>query len=217
LPDPELERRPVPEQTAILVEHASPPAEIAAAVERHWRVLARAILDGYPVGHLQHHFPLVTKLVDEARHHNTDEASARIAAGHAVAFELGWRLFESFIRSAAQLEDLTADELRRSANQLRDSILSTPSTAEIAAPLTRRPSETRNVGPSRAFGKVRSCYTLSAPSRPLTPGTHDGQDRCRRGRLEPRPDGNSPVKPSGPTDTSVALATMMRLWRIAPG
>jgi TetR/AcrR family transcriptional regulator, repressor for neighboring sulfatase len=114
------------EQTAILVGHASPPAEIASAAERHWRVLARAILDGYPVGQLQHHFPVVTKLVDEARHHNRDEASARIAAGHAVAFELGWRLFESFIRSAAQLEDLTADELRRSANRLRDSIVSTP-------------------------------------------------------------------------------------------
>jgi TetR/AcrR family transcriptional regulator, repressor for neighboring sulfatase len=114
------------EQAATLVEHTSPPVEIAAAVERHWRVLARAILDGYPVGQLQHHFPLVTKLVDKARHHNTDEATARIAAGHAVALELGWRLFESFIRSAAELEDLTADELRRSANQLRDSILSTP-------------------------------------------------------------------------------------------
>jgi AcrR family transcriptional regulator len=112
-------------QTAILVEQASPPAEIAAAVERHWRVLARAILDGYPVGELQHHFPLINKLIDEARHHTTNDVAARLAAGHAVALELGWRLFESFIRSAAELEDLTTDELRRSADKLRDAILST--------------------------------------------------------------------------------------------
>jgi TetR/AcrR family transcriptional regulator, repressor for neighboring sulfatase len=112
------------DETATLVERGAPPDEIDAALERHLRVLARAILDGYPAGRLQHHFPLVAKLVDDARDHNTDEVAARVAAGHAVALELGWQLFESFIRSAAGLEDLSVDELRRSATQLRNSILS---------------------------------------------------------------------------------------------
>jgi TetR/AcrR family transcriptional regulator, repressor for neighboring sulfatase len=110
-------------ETATLVERGAPPAEIDTALERHLRVLARAVLDGYPAGRLQHRFPLVAKLVDEARDHAADEVAARLAAGHAVAFELGWQLFGSFIRSAAGLEDLGLDELRRSATELRSSIL----------------------------------------------------------------------------------------------
>jgi len=94
--------------------------------ERQWRVLARAILDGYQVGRLQRRFPFVTQLMDEARRGTDDDTEARLAAGHVVALELGWRLFEPFIRSATGLQDLAGTELWRATNDLSRHILSAP-------------------------------------------------------------------------------------------
>jgi AcrR family transcriptional regulator len=104
-------------------EMAAGSARTDEAVERQWRVLARAILDGYPVGRLQHKFPFVTRLVDEARSRMRDDTAARLAAGHVVALELGWRLFEPFLRSATGLEALEADELWRATAALSSRIL----------------------------------------------------------------------------------------------
>jgi AcrR family transcriptional regulator len=87
-----------------------------AAVERHWRVIAWAILDGYPVGRLQHRFPYVSKLVERARAHHLDDDAARLAAGNALALELGWRLFEPFVRSAAGLRHVPPSRMRESIN-----------------------------------------------------------------------------------------------------
>jgi AcrR family transcriptional regulator len=87
-----------------------------AAVERHWRVIAWAILDGYPVGRLQHRFPYVSKLIDRARAHHLDDEAARLAAGNALALELGWRLFEPFVRSAAGIRKVPPTRLRESTN-----------------------------------------------------------------------------------------------------
>jgi AcrR family transcriptional regulator len=89
---------------------------VDVVVERHWRVIARAILDGYPVGRLQHRFPYVSKLVDRAHAHHPDDVAARLAAGNAVALELGWRLFEPFVRSAAGLRDVPPLQLREAIN-----------------------------------------------------------------------------------------------------
>jgi AcrR family transcriptional regulator len=83
-----------------------------AAVERHWRVIARAILDGYPVGQLQHQFPYVSMLVERAQPHHPDDVSARLAVGNAVALELGWRLFEPFVRAATATRDVPSPRLR---------------------------------------------------------------------------------------------------------
>jgi AcrR family transcriptional regulator len=87
-----------------------------AAVERHWRVIAWAILDSYPVGRLQRRFPYVSRLVSRALPHHPDEVSARLAAGNAVALELGWRLFEPFVRSATGIRDVPSPRLRRAIN-----------------------------------------------------------------------------------------------------
>ena len=97
--------------------------DTGAVAERQWRVLARAILDGYPVGQLQHRFPFVAQLVAEAEQHTADVAAARLAAGHVVALELGWRLFEPFIRSAAGLESIDGDELWGAADELSRHVL----------------------------------------------------------------------------------------------
>jgi AcrR family transcriptional regulator len=120
------------------VAATAPDTDVVAVAERQWRVLARAILDGYPVGQLQHRFPFVAQLVAEAEQHTGDVAAARLAAGHVVALELGWRLFEPFIRAAAGLEDMDADELWRVTNELSRHILAapTPAPAPAAGPST---------------------------------------------------------------------------------
>ena len=96
--------------------------------ERQWRVLARAILDGYPVGRLQRRFPFVDELVEEARGATGDDVAARLAAGHVVALELGWRLFEPFLRSATGLEDFDPDALWRATSELSRRVLNAPET-----------------------------------------------------------------------------------------
>ena len=106
------------------VTSGSEQADLVA--ERQWRVLARAILDGYPVGRLQHRFPFVNQLMEEAHLSTEDDTAARLAAGHVVALELGWRLFEPFLRSATGLGDLDPDALWRATSNLSRQLLSQP-------------------------------------------------------------------------------------------
>jgi TetR/AcrR family transcriptional regulator, repressor for neighboring sulfatase len=87
-----------------------------ATVERHWRVVAWAILDGYPVRRLQPRFPYVSRLVERAQPHHPDDFAARVAAGNAAAFELGWRLFEPFPRSATGISDVPSLRLPEAIN-----------------------------------------------------------------------------------------------------
>jgi hypothetical protein len=70
---------------------------LASVVERHWRVVAWSILDGYPVGQLQQQFPYVAGLIERVRSHQPNELAARLVAGNVIALELGWRLFEPFL------------------------------------------------------------------------------------------------------------------------
>lgn len=91
--------------------------DMEAAGGLHLRVLAWAILDGYEVATLQHDFPFVTHLVDRARRHGRPgqpDVDARLRAAHAAALELGWRLFEPFLRGAAGLGEVSTKDLRRS-------------------------------------------------------------------------------------------------------
>ena len=99
---------------------------IERSVNRYLRVLARSILDGYDVGALQHGFPVMARLVDEARAFHEDDHAARLAAGHVVALELGWRLFAPFLRSAAGLQDMREDELLGAASSAASRLLRTP-------------------------------------------------------------------------------------------
>jgi hypothetical protein len=76
------------------------------------RVIARALLDGYPVGQLQTQFPGMSQLLDGIRPRHTDDRSARLALANAAALQFGWRLFEPFLRASTGLDELTDDELR---------------------------------------------------------------------------------------------------------
>lgn len=109
---------------AVLDALSDQPRTAEPAADRQLRVLARAILDGYPVGRMQRRFPTVSALVERSRRSHRDDTDARLAAGHAVALALGWQLFEPFIRSAAELEMIPADTLHAAARDLIGEILS---------------------------------------------------------------------------------------------
>jgi AcrR family transcriptional regulator len=108
---------------ATLVEADPTAPATERAVERNWRVLARAILDGYPVGQLQHQFPYVRGLVERARAYHPDELAARHAAANVIALELGWRLFEPFVRSAAGLRAVPSPRMREFVNAATKTML----------------------------------------------------------------------------------------------
>ncbi|MET0703623.1 MAG: helix-turn-helix domain-containing protein [Mycobacterium sp.] len=74
--------------------------------ERSWKVIARALLDGYDVARLQHRFPNIDQLVASAREdHDDDDYAARVATADALAFQLGWRLFGPFLKAATGLDN----------------------------------------------------------------------------------------------------------------
>ena len=87
-------------------------AEVEQNLDQHMRVMARALLDGYPIGQLQTRFPGVTRLLDEVLPRFDDEREGRLAVANAVALKLGWRFFEPFLRSSAGLDPIGDDEVR---------------------------------------------------------------------------------------------------------
>jgi TetR/AcrR family transcriptional regulator, repressor for neighboring sulfatase len=98
-------------------------ARVAEAVDRQLRVLAYASLDGYPVGELQSRFPTMGVLLDAVRPQHPTELSARLAAAHAIALQLGWCLFGDFLRASTGLEDMDDRTFVRSVGQTAASIL----------------------------------------------------------------------------------------------
>ncbi len=97
-----------------LIDSGASADEIQAARTRQLRVIARALLDGYPAGQLQSSFPAAARLLDEIRPQHPSDDAARLAAAHAIALLLGWQLFEPFLRSATGLHDFSEDKLRQS-------------------------------------------------------------------------------------------------------
>jgi TetR/AcrR family transcriptional regulator, repressor for neighboring sulfatase len=89
-------------------------SEIADAVDRQLRVLARASLDGYAIGELQSRFPTMEKLLEVVRERHSTELSARLAAAHTIALQLGWVLFGGFLRASTGLEDIDESTFARS-------------------------------------------------------------------------------------------------------
>ncbi|MCG7606386.1 MULTISPECIES: TetR/AcrR family transcriptional regulator [Mycobacterium] len=95
-----------------LLDNGGPADEIELNMDRHMRVMARALLDGYPIGQLQTRFPGVTRLLDEVLPRFDDERAGRLAVANAVALKLGWRFFEPFLRSSAGLDPISDGEVR---------------------------------------------------------------------------------------------------------
>ena len=100
------------EELAAGVEQDLPRDELEARGERQLKVLARALLDGYDVGRLQHRFPNIQTAIARAREGHEDDLDARLAAADAVALMLGWRLFAPFLVAAVGLPDASQDDWR---------------------------------------------------------------------------------------------------------
>ncbi|MBW0017431.1 MAG: TetR/AcrR family transcriptional regulator [Mycobacterium sp.] len=98
--------------TATLVQDGAPASETERALDRHMRVMARTLLDGYPAGQLQTRFPGASYLLDQVRPGYRNERDAQLAVANALALQLGWRLFAPFLRSATGIDDMPDDELR---------------------------------------------------------------------------------------------------------
>jgi TetR/AcrR family transcriptional regulator, repressor for neighboring sulfatase len=111
---------------AVLDQLAAQTSAGLGSGEQHWKVLARAILDGYPVGELQQRFPGADMVVDLARAGHPDDRDARIAAANSLALQLGWRLFGPFLRSATGLTDIPEADLRSAVDTCATSILGAP-------------------------------------------------------------------------------------------
>ncbi|GAB7143433.1 TetR/AcrR family transcriptional regulator [Mycobacterium riyadhense] len=93
--------------------HSEASAEvIERSLDRHMRVMARSLLDGYPAGRLQTRFPNVAEMLDEVRPRHDSDSSARLAVANALALQFGWRLFAPILRSATGLDEVADDELR---------------------------------------------------------------------------------------------------------
>ena len=97
--------------------------KVADAVDRQLRVLAYASLDGYPVGELQSRFPTMGVLLDAVRPQHPSDLSARLAAAHTIALQLGWVLFGDFLRASTGLEDMDDRAFVRSVGETAASIL----------------------------------------------------------------------------------------------
>ena len=92
------------------VDAGLPRDQIEVKGERQLRVLARALLDGYDVGRLQHRFPNIETLLKIAEEGYGDGMDGRLAVADAVALQLGWRLFAPFLQTAAGLPDSLPSE-----------------------------------------------------------------------------------------------------------
>ncbi|MGW4097723.1 TetR/AcrR family transcriptional regulator [Mycobacterium sp. NPDC004974] len=95
-----------------LLDDGGPADEIDQTMDQHMRLMARALLDGYPVGRLQTQFPGVTRLLGQVLPRFEDERTGRLAVANAVALQLGWRLFEPFLKSATGLDSISDDDVR---------------------------------------------------------------------------------------------------------
>jgi len=99
-----------------LLTSGAPADAVEGAIDLQMQVVARALLDGYPAGQLQKHFPNVAKLFDRVRPLHDSDSNARLAVANALAVQFGWRLFESFLRSAAGIDDMPDAQLRQAVN-----------------------------------------------------------------------------------------------------
>jgi AcrR family transcriptional regulator len=111
------------QQLADLLEAGADGAEVADAVDRQLRVIARASLDGYAVGELQSRFPNMASVLHTVRGRQSSDMGARLAAAHVIALQLGWRMFGDFLRASTGLDDLDDRIFARSIGYTVDLIL----------------------------------------------------------------------------------------------
>lgn len=115
--------------------------------QSYWRILSHALLEGEDPRRIQGGFPVVSRMLGEARQAAADGRLARgidpaTAVAANVALALGWLQFEPFLLAASGLDRRSADEIRRA----RDAVFTRFSRCMLVPPGGRdiRP------GPERA-------------------------------------------------------------------
>ncbi len=83
--------------------------DLADKVERHWRIVARSLLDGVEPASLQRSYPLIDLFVRELVARGMSDREAREVAARTVAMEVGWRMLRGFITEALQLDQATTE------------------------------------------------------------------------------------------------------------
>lgn len=97
--------------------------DLEPVIDRHTQVVARAILDGYPADTLQTRFPANEILISELTATFDDELVARLTAANSIALQLGWRIFESYLRASNGLQTISAEDLREAINASLNKII----------------------------------------------------------------------------------------------
>jgi AcrR family transcriptional regulator len=84
----------------------------------HWRILARALLDGETPGELQHSFPVVARLMAAARRDNPSGLSDEALVTLIVTVSLGLLVFEPYLKLATGQSDAEWIATRRELSEL---------------------------------------------------------------------------------------------------
>ena len=79
----------------------------------HWRILARAMLDGEDPGELQQDFPVVARMLEAARRGTSGPLSAEAFVTLVVAASFGVLLFEPYLKVATGQDEKTWKSTRR--------------------------------------------------------------------------------------------------------
>ncbi|SKT64245.1 putative transcriptional regulator [Mycobacteroides abscessus subsp. abscessus] len=74
--------------------------------------MVRSTLDGFPIEELQERKPGMAWLLEQVRPGHADERDARLAAAHAIALQLGWRLMGPSLRAGFGLDDMSDADMR---------------------------------------------------------------------------------------------------------
>ena len=82
---------------------------LAEKLDRHWRIIARSLLDGVEPASLQRSYPLINQFVSECVARGMSDREAIEVAARTVATEVGWRMLRGFITEALELDEVTAD------------------------------------------------------------------------------------------------------------
>ena len=98
-----------------------------AVPEAGWRIMARALLDGYAARDLRRNFAVMQRLVAAGRRQQESgrmaaEFDPRIVAAGGVAMVLGWLVFEPFLIAATGMDDRSLADVRREFTAARQRI-----------------------------------------------------------------------------------------------
>lgn len=90
----------------------------ATSQRLHWRILARALLDGEDPNELQQEFPVVERMLEAARRGTGTRLSAEALVTLLLAGGLGVLLFESYLKAATGQDDEQWKATRRELTEL---------------------------------------------------------------------------------------------------